>query len=114
MIKEINIKEDMPPTDVAVAIAMQEIKANRQFGDRVIKFLHGYGSTGVGGSIRIELRKQLDILKRQKQIIDYIKGEQLTSFFVKEMKYDRQIIDELLADNDYNNCNKGVTIVIIK
>ena len=39
-----------------------------------LNILHGYGSTGHGGSIRLALRKLLDYLKNYK-VLDYTPGE---------------------------------------
>lgn len=114
MIKEINIKEDFPPVDVAVANVEREIEVNKQFGDNIIKIIHGYGSHGVGGLIKIEVRKRLEELKRQRVIVDYIAGERFTETIIKSLKVGDKIKDILLTDYAVNSFNSGMTVIIIK
>lgn len=114
MIKEINIKEDFPPVDVAVALVEREIEANKQFGDSIIKIIHGYGSHGVGGAIRTNLRNRLKELKNQHKIIDFINGERFTNTVVESMKISENHKAQLYVDYNINSINYGITIIIIK
>ncbi|MGN1227733.1 MAG: hypothetical protein ACI4TX_03725 [Christensenellales bacterium] len=114
MIKEINIKDDFPPVDVAVALVENEIEVNKKFGDCIIKIVHGYGSHGVGGAIRIGVREKLNELKRKHLICDYIKGERFTASVVQSLKINQSLIDELLMDSNINSFNSGITVIIIK
>ena len=114
MIKEINIKEDFPPVDVAVASVEREIEVNKQFGESVIKIVHGYGSHGVGGAIRVALRERLVELKRKRKIIDYIIGERFTTTTVSNLKVSDKIKEQLRLDYSINSFNSGITIIIIK
>lgn len=112
LIKELNVKKDMPPADVAVANLEIEIEAltNTEYG--LIKVIHGYGSHGKGGEIRSQVRERLKQLKKSKKILDYIEGE----------KFGRQAIDkfdivknfpQLILQNDIKNYNNGITLVIL-
>lgn len=114
MIKEINIKEDYPPVDVAVALVEQEIEVNKEFGDSIIKIIHGYGSHGVGGAIRLGVRERLKELKSQHKIVDYICGERFTSVTVENMKIADKHKAQLYVDYNINSFNSGITIIIIK
>lgn len=114
MIKEINIKEDFPPVDVAVANMENEIDVNKKFGDSIIKIVHGYGSHGIGGAIKIGIREKLEIMKRRALILDYIKGESFTSKMVNDMKISTKLKQELLCDSSIDSFNSGMTVIIIK
>lgn len=114
MIEEINIKEDFPPVDVAVANVENEIEVHKKFGERVIKIVHGYGSHGVGGLIRVTLRERLKELKRNKTIVDFIAGERLTKSIITELDIAESLKIELMMDKDCDCSNAGITVIIIK
>lgn len=114
MIKEINIKNDMPPVDVAISRIEELIESNKLFGDSIIRIVHGYGSNGKGGLIKKELSTLLPIWKKTKHIYDYIKGENFTEITINTRNYPKTLKDLLLNDTYLNNINKGVTILILK
>ncbi|MBQ8749761.1 MAG: hypothetical protein IJZ29_04775 [Clostridia bacterium] len=114
MIKEYNVKDDFPPVDVAVANVESEIEVNKKFGDNIIKIIHGYGSHGVGGAIRLALRERLKELKQKHIIVDYIIGERFTTTLVNNLKINSNLKAELLLDYNINSFNSGITIIIIK
>ncbi len=97
-LKEVNIKYDMPTADVAVK--------------RAIKFIHGYGSSGAGGKIRIETRRYLGEQKRKGFIRDFIPGESF-SIFDEATRQAFWVCDELRRDPDLERSNNGITIVIL-
>jgi hypothetical protein len=51
--KTVNLKEGMPLVHQALMHMDRELAAARAKGCDVIKLIHGYGSTGAGGEIRI-------------------------------------------------------------
>ena len=118
-IVKLNIEQEKPPLDVALYYIMHEIELAKYNGGGVIKVLHGYGSSGVGGVIKIETLKMLKKLKRKSpndsmskglKIRDYIMGEE---FSVTSPKYVRWVQDypELMSDEDLNNGNGGVVFI---
>ena len=109
---KIDIKEGMPPTDVAIFNLEQEIKFAKLEGVRVIKVIHGYGSSGVGGSIKIATRQFLKTQKRLGIIKDYVPGEGWSNHKVKPMGL-LEDAPELLLNLDGESFNLGVTIVIL-
>ena len=114
MIKEINIKQAFPSVDIAIFRIQEEIDVNKQFGDQVIKIIHGYGSHGVGGGIKQELARLLPIWKKQNYIFDYIKGENFTSITLSTRKYSKELKYLLMQDEYFDSLNKGVTIIITR
>lgn len=114
MIKEINIKEDLPTVDLAVARIEQEIEVNKLFGEQVIKIIHGYGSSGVGGHIKVKLSTLLPLWKKSKYIYDYIKGENFTQITISNRRYSKKLKEILMQDEYFNSINKGVTILILR
>lgn len=110
--KEVNIKYDMPTADQAVKRCTFAIENARRLGGGAVKIIHGYGSTGKGGKIRVEVRQYLERLKTRGQIRDYIPGENF-SLFDESTRAAFMRCDELRRDHDLDAANNGVTIVVI-
>ena len=112
MIRRINIKDDHPPVDVAIARALREIECSVLQKEDFLKIIHGYGSGGVGGEIKKQLEVELTTLKKEKKIFDFIKGE---NFSQKHPLYERVVLaaPELILDQDLINLNSGITLIII-
>ena len=47
----INVKADLPALEEARRLVIEEIKRAKRDGVRVLKIIHGYGSTGKGGTL---------------------------------------------------------------
>ena len=111
-LREVNIKYDMPTAEQAIKRTTYEIETARALGVRCVKLIHGYGSHGVGGKIRVEVRAYLERLKRRGRITDYIPGERL-SIFDEATRSAFAVCDELRRDSDLERANNGVTVVVI-
>src|SRR5450432_1637212 len=57
--KTVNLKAVMPPVDEAIQRLDREIASARQQRSKFFKIIHGYGSSGEGGDIRIAVQKRL-------------------------------------------------------
>ena len=111
-LREVNIKYDMPTADQAVKRTTYEIENARRTGISCVKIVHGYGSHGKGGKIRVEVRAYLERMKRQKRISDYIPGERF-SIFDEATRAAFAKCGELRQDSDLERANNGMTIIII-
>ena len=86
--------------------------AERHAGTQLLKLIHGYGSTGVGGKLRVAVRASLSRYKKANLIRDYVSGEEfrisneVTWSLLKQMP-------ELKQDRDLGRENKGITIVLL-
>ena len=111
-VKELNIKQDFPPADVAVALLENEIEAlyNTEYG--AVKIIHGYGSHGKGGEIKRLLRIRLKQLKAQKKIFDFVEGEKWGKEAVEKFNIVENFPD-LILKSDINCYNNGITIVFL-
>ena len=112
LLREVNIKSDMPTVDDAIRRITYNIKNAGPFGVTAIKFIHGYGSTGKGGTIRTETHKYLERQKKQGHIMDYIPGDTF-SIFDEATRKAFLVCDELRHDSDLERHNNGITIVIL-
>ena len=113
MIRRINIKDDHPPVDIAIARAVNEIECSRLNKETFLKIIHGYGSGGVGGEIKKQLEIELNNLRKDKKIFDFIKGE---NFSKTHPLYERLVdtAPELILDSDLAGLNSGITLIIIR
>ena len=107
----LNIKDGMPPADLAVANLITEIEYYNKTQERVIKVVHGYGSHGKGGEIKKLLHEKLKELTQKKAILGFIKGEAFGSFD-KLCILAKELSPELLISPEYN-FNSGITIIIL-
>ena len=69
--KIVNLKEGMPLVHQALAQLSQELVVARDEGYSLVKLIHGYGSTGAGGEIRIAVQKRLREMSDGGQIRRY-------------------------------------------
>lgn len=101
----ISIKENMPTAEEAKRKVDHGLQDGKRNGVKIIKFIHGYGSTGKGGVLRKVVRQHL-------QQMNYgliITGEKFSVHdkSTKELIHDFPI---LRKDYDLNKQNKGITI----
>jgi hypothetical protein len=111
-LREVNIKFDLPTADDAVRRITYNIHSSKELGAAAIKIIHGYGSTGKGGKIRIRARKYLEEQKQKGNIRDYICGEEF-SIFNESTRKAFLLCEELRRDRDLERHNNGVTIIIL-
>ena len=108
----VNLKENMPPVDIALCNMELEIELGKITGIKAIKFIHGYGSNGTGGLICRAVRERLFSLKKQKIIKDYIFGEDWDLNNPKCFKLITSISNGYDGE-DLNHGNAGMTIVFL-
>jgi DNA-nicking Smr family endonuclease len=111
-IKTVILKEGLPSIEQARVRLTREIAAARQAGLKMIKVVHGYGSTGVGGDLRFALQATLRQMIAKKEIRDCIYGENWRTGDERTWALLKQMPD-LKSDSDLGKGNKGMTIVLL-
>ena len=53
----INLEQGMPTVEQAKQRLIAELGRARASGTKAVKLIHGYGSSGVGGKLRIGIRQ---------------------------------------------------------
>jgi len=102
----------MPSVERARARLQTELRSARQSGVKVLKLVHGYGSSGIGGDLRISLQSTLRQMAQQHEISDCIYGENWRTS--DERTWDLlKRMPELKNDSDLGKGNKGMTIVVL-
>jgi hypothetical protein len=74
-IKTVNLKSDMPQVREALQRLDRELDQARRDKAKCLKLIHGYGSSGTGGEIRIAIQKRLIELQTNGEIRACIFGE---------------------------------------
>ena len=112
-IRQINLEDGMPTVQQALARLQLEVRLARRQGVWVLKIIHGFGSTGNGGKIRVAVRRELPVLQRRGQIRFFVPGEKLT-IFEEDTRRLLQICPAFRKDHDIDRHNNGITVVVLK
>ena len=111
-IKIIDLEEGMPKVAEARLRMQRELHVARQQGYTAAKLIHGYGSSGVGGSLRTELQKELQRLAGSGSIRSFITGEDWRISDEKTWELLKKY-PEWKQDSDLGKSNKGISIVLL-
>ena len=112
-IRTYNVEAGLPVLDEAQRLVIAEIKEARRAGAKVLKVIHGYGSSGKGGALCVGLRKSFGLRKKEGVIKDFIAGESFSIFNPVVLAL-WEAVPELRGDPDLNAINEGVTILWLK
>ncbi len=110
--KTVNLKSDMPQVHEALQRMDRELTLARQEKAKLLKLIHGYGSTGAGGDIRIAVQKRLLEMADNGQIRGCIFGENWSKSDETAWKLLQSHAD-LKSDSDLGRGNRGITIVLL-
>jgi len=110
--REVNLELGMPTAGAAVRRLTYELHLSKSMGVTVLKIIHGYGSTGKGGRIRVEARRYLEEQVRKRFIKGFITGENF-SIFDEDTRKAFLVCDGLRKDPDLERHNNGVSFVIL-
>lgn len=111
-IKIVNLKVDRPTVHEALQRLEREIAVARRENHTLLKIVHGYGSTGVGGDIRIAVQKRLHELVLTGDVRNCIFGEDWSKTSEQTWRL-LQSRPELKNDLDLGRRNLGITIVVL-
>jgi hypothetical protein len=110
--KMINLEEGRPTVNVGLLRLDRAIVSARADRVPVLKLIHGYGSSGVGGRLREEVWLALDRFRRNGFISDFIPGEDFR--ISNEASWELVRRDKSIKeDRDFGRANRGITIVIL-
>ena len=112
-IRIFNVEDGLPTLDEARRLIIAELKQAKRSGVRVLKVIHGYGSSGKGGVLCHGLRKSFQLRKQEKVIKEFIRGEDFSIFDDTTLAL-LEAVPELRGDPDLNAINEGVTILWLK
>jgi hypothetical protein len=111
-IRVANLEAGMPTVLDALSRLDQELAAARRAGCPIMKLIHGYGSSGTGGDIRIAIQRRLIEIADGGRIGGCIFGEDWSRSDERTWKL-LQARPELKQDRDLGRKNLGITIVLL-
>ena len=108
----IDIKSNNQTVSEAIAQFLIEVEAYKKGGYKVLKVIHGYGSHGVGGAIKVAFLKKCQDLKNRKVISDFVCCDNWTPQNVVR-KIATNYCPDLLADRELYLLNPGCSVVVL-
>ena len=111
-VKIVNLEEGLPDRAQAIARLQSALPRARKDGTKILKIVHGYGSSGVGGILRPVVRNFLRQAKERGEIRLFVNGETFSSFEARS----KELIaasPALVLDRDLGAGNKGITLVLL-
>jgi hypothetical protein len=102
----------MPSVQEALQRLEREIAVARRQKHSLLKVVHGYGSTGAGGDIRIAVQRRLHELAEGDQIRGCIFGENWSKSDEVTWRV-LQTQSDLKSDLDLGRRNQGITVVLL-
>lgn len=112
MIKTVNLEDGLPTIARASARLRSELQLARQGRTHALKVIHGYGSSGVGGDLRIALQSLLRQMEDRGEIRSCIYGENWRKADERSWELVKRY-PQLKDDRDFGAGNKGITIVVL-
>lgn len=109
-LRVINLERGFPTVDEARRRLLAEMQAARAQKIRLLKVIHGYGSTGGEGRLCVAIRKSLRLRIKEGKALAIVPGEKFSS----DSNEAREVLQRnpsLRRDSDLNRSNPGVTIV---
>ena len=110
-LRTVNLEQGKPTAEQAIARMNQAVFSAKASGTKVIKLIHGYGSSGKGGVIRARVYAELEARKAAGIVSDYIPGDAFSPFSPAGRKA-LSVMAELSRDRDYSRGNLGITLVL--
>lgn len=109
-VKEINLEYGNPTVDVAVRNMVNQLGTCKGQGYKAVILIHGYGSSGVGGGIKVGVRIKLREAALSGIVRTFCGGEQWY-----ERKQELLNICQPLTEYSRKiEGNQGVTVVLLK
>lgn len=109
-VMEVNLEYNMPTVEVAMQRMKNSLTTAKGQGYKVVILIHGYGSSGVGGSIKTAVSKGLSDSSMRGIVRTYVSGEEWLNrkreliALCKDLEnYERRIAS-----------NEGVTVVVLR
>lgn len=110
-IRIVNLEEGMPTAAQARLRMQHELQAARKEGYKAVKLIHGYGSSGTGGTLRTELQRDLRKSAEDGAIQAFIPGEDWRISDPGTWNLLKQF-PEWKKDSDLGRSNQGISLVI--
>lgn len=108
-----NVECDLPTLEEARRGVADQIRRARREGIRILKIIHGYGSSGSGGRLCVGLRKSFGLRRKEGVIREFVPGERFSIFDPTTLAM-LEAVPELRGDPDLDAANEGVTVLWLR
>ena len=109
--KAVDMERSMPTVPLALSLLNDLLRIARGEGFAAVKLIHGYGSSGVGGALRIAIQNDLARRAAAGEIAALIEGEQWR--ISNEAAWALlQRFPACKQDRDLGRANRGISIVV--
>lgn len=105
-----NLESGMPDIDTARRRLIAELDSSRRNRQRLLKVIHGWGSSGQGGKLGPAIRRSLRLRVKEGKVVLVVFGERFSSDTIEGREF-VQRNPSARADRDFNRANPGITIV---
>jgi hypothetical protein len=112
-IELVNLETGFPTAEEARVRLVNELDGARQRGVGLLKIVHGYGSTGKGGTLRKALRTMLLKMANEGKVGRIIFGE-AWDLFDEPSRNLMERYPLIRNDRDIGRGNAGITIVEVR
>lgn len=109
-VKEINLEVGMPTVPVAMQKLVNDLSTAKRAGYKAAVVVHGYGSSGVGGAIKVAVKSKLKEPMLRGLVRDTVTGE----LWMDRKKEFYDVCPQLREFNSYVEGNRGITVVLLK
>ena len=109
----INLENGYPKVESAMIRLRLELSTLRRIGVQTVKIIHGYGSTGEGGSIRQATHQYLCEQMKCGKVKAFCPGESFGPFENNGRKI-ISLAPTFRQDPDWGRQNDGITVVVLK
>jgi len=108
----INLEEGKPTAEVAKKMMIASLERIKKQGGGPVKIIHGYGSSGQGGAIRIAVQKSLALRCASGWVKAYVPGEKW-EIFNDETRRILDMTPGIRQDRDLGRSNLGISIIFL-
>src|SRR3954468_7876317 len=106
----INLEAGMPTVPQALSRLSDVLRNAKRDGAALVKIIHGWGSTGVGGALRLAVQRELAQMAGSSELRAFIAGEdwRISNESAWELLH---AYPSLKNAPDFGRGNKGISIV---
>lgn len=112
VVRTVSLKGDLPTVEEARARLLAEISQAKGAGVLVLKVIHGYGSSGVGGALKQGIHASLRRRKKEGRIREWVAGEHW-EIFDERARAILACAPGADRDPDLGRSNLGVSVILL-
>jgi len=109
-VKEINIERGSPTVEEAIRNMVNQLSTAKGTGYKAVVLIHGYGSSGTGGAIKVAVKGKLKERSMSGVVLDYVGGED----WLNRKKTFIEACSQLKDFHTGIDGNRGVTVVLLR